>query len=350
MENNFIRPITKEHLTRYGEIYANAFSGEPWNDPWDPDDAQIHVSELLDSKQSYGLEYVVEGEVIGFLLGTSMLFHYGRVFEINDLAVDPQYQGKGIGSELLEHCLCDMEELGMCSVNLITAADGILPSFYEKHGFEREKQVILMGNSLQDRKKRIKLKSMTEYEKMISGYKYDSFDRELRQMRTRTHELCEQYNSLEANDPKREEILSLILPHADHPVFKGRIQFNFGTTVHIGKNFYAESGFNAEDDGGLFIGDNVSIGSAFYAFSGCIPDHCINRLAFFDESGNIKKYENAKAITIGDGCQIGDQVSLGPGVTIGKNCIIEKGSNVIKDIPDNSYAAGTPCRVIKKIG
>ena len=43
-----IKNITMDHLARYGEIYAAAFSGEPWNDPWKPEDAEIHVKELLD--------------------------------------------------------------------------------------------------------------------------------------------------------------------------------------------------------------------------------------------------------------------------------------------------------------
>ncbi len=51
-----IKHITMDHLTRYGEIYAAAFSEEPWNDPWKPEDARIHVQELLESGQSYGLE------------------------------------------------------------------------------------------------------------------------------------------------------------------------------------------------------------------------------------------------------------------------------------------------------
>ncbi len=38
-----IQPCSLEHVERYGEIYAKAFSGEPWNDPWDPADAVIHV-------------------------------------------------------------------------------------------------------------------------------------------------------------------------------------------------------------------------------------------------------------------------------------------------------------------
>ena len=143
-----IKPAMFEHVKQYGEIYAAAFSGPPWNDPWQPENAEIHVREMLESKQSYGLEYVVDGQVVGFLLGTSMLFHYGRTFEINDLAVDPDFQGKGIATELLERCIADMKEKGMVGVNLITAGDGILPAFYEKHGFKKESRVILMGREL----------------------------------------------------------------------------------------------------------------------------------------------------------------------------------------------------------
>ena len=148
MSKDNIRPITMEHIQRYGDIYAKAFSGEPWNDPWKPEDAVIHVRELLESKQSYGLEYVLDGKVVGFILGTSMLFHYGRSFEINDLAVDPDYQRRGIATELLEKCLADMKAQGMVGVHLITAGEGVLSAFYAKYGFKKETEVILMGAGL----------------------------------------------------------------------------------------------------------------------------------------------------------------------------------------------------------
>ncbi|GEM_PF-844066 len=143
-----IRPMRKEHLERYGAIYAAAFSGEPWNDPWEPKDAMIHVGELLDSQQAYGLEYVIDNEIAGFILGTSMLFHYGRTFEINDLAVAPEYQRQGIAGRLLTHCLDDMKEQGIVGVHLITAGEGILPRFYEDFGFSKENRVILMGKEM----------------------------------------------------------------------------------------------------------------------------------------------------------------------------------------------------------
>ena len=143
-----IKDISKTHITEYGEIYARAFSGEPWNDPWRVEDAIIHVKELLESRQSYGLECLIDNKVAGFILGTSMLFHYGRTFEINDLAVDPDYQRRGIAKQLLERCLADIKAQGMVGVHLITAGEGVLPVFYEKYGFKKENEVILMGLEL----------------------------------------------------------------------------------------------------------------------------------------------------------------------------------------------------------
>ena len=143
-----IKECTTEHITEYGKIYATAFSGEPWNDHWKLEDAEIHIKEIMESKQSYGLEYLVDGKVAGFILGSSMLFHWGRMFEINDLAVHPEYQGQGIAAKLLEACLEEMKKRGIKGVNLITQGDGFLPKFYEKHGFKKETEVILMGMEL----------------------------------------------------------------------------------------------------------------------------------------------------------------------------------------------------------
>jgi len=145
MEHYMIKYCSLEHIEEYGKIYAKAFSGKPWNDCWKIEDAILHVKEILESRQSYGLEYLADGKVVGFILGSTMLFHYGRVFEINDLAVLPDYQRKGIATELLEHCLAEMKERGIKGINLITTNEGMLPEFYGKHDFKREDEVILMS-------------------------------------------------------------------------------------------------------------------------------------------------------------------------------------------------------------
>lgn len=143
--STIINSIDPSHLREYGRIYAAAFSGEPWNDRWKEEDATVHVKELLESPQHYGLECVVDGAVAGFLLGTSMLFHYGRTFEINDVAVDPRYQGQGIASLLMDKAMEDLKRMDIVGVHLITASDGWLKDFYAKYGFRKEERVMLMG-------------------------------------------------------------------------------------------------------------------------------------------------------------------------------------------------------------
>ncbi len=51
-------------------------------------------------------------------------------------------------------------------------------------------------------------------------------------------------------------------------------------------------------------------------------------------------------VKIGSNCFIGWGSVILKGVTIGDNCIIGAGSIVTRDIPDNSVAAGNPCKVI----
>ncbi|RZL33645.1 MAG: maltose O-acetyltransferase, partial [Pedobacter sp.] len=42
-------------------------------------------------------------------------------------------------------------------------------------------------------------------------------------------------------------------------------------------------------------------------------------------------------------------VVINPGVKIGSNVVIGSGSVVTRDIPDNVFAAGNPCRVIRQL-
>ena len=67
------------------------------------------------------------------------------------------------------------------------------------------------------------------------------------------------------------------------------------------------------------------------------------------EDGTMYDKEYAKSIVIKDGVWLASGVTVCGGVTIGKNCVIGAGSVVTRDIPDDSLAAGNPCKVIRKI-
>jgi maltose O-acetyltransferase len=54
-------------------------------------------------------------------------------------------------------------------------------------------------------------------------------------------------------------------------------------------------------------------------------------------------------IVIGDNVWIGRNTVVTPGVTIGDGAVVGANSVVTKDIPPNTFAAGQPARVIKKL-
>ncbi|RKL86234.1 sugar O-acetyltransferase, partial [Moraxella catarrhalis] len=59
--------------------------------------------------------------------------------------------------------------------------------------------------------------------------------------------------------------------------------------------------------------------------------------------------EYAYPVTVGADCWIGGSTVICPGVTIGDRCVIGAGSVVTQDIPDDSFAVGNPCRVIRRL-
>jgi maltose O-acetyltransferase len=59
--------------------------------------------------------------------------------------------------------------------------------------------------------------------------------------------------------------------------------------------------------------------------------------------------EYGTPVTIGSDVWVGGAAIICPGVTIGSRSIIGAGSVVTRDIPDDVFAAGNPCRVVRKL-
>lgn len=112
----------------------------------------------------------------------------------------------------------------------------------------------------------------------------------------------------------------------------------------------------------VIIGNGVNIGVGVVAMAGCIinPRTKIGNFTFFatgaqiDHDCEVNDYASVSAGSLTGGYVVlGKFSALTLGVTvldrlkIGENCLIGAGSLVLKDVPDNVVAYGTPCRVIR---
>ena len=186
---------------------------------------------------------------------------------------------------------------------------------------------------------------------MLNGKIYDISDKELETLRIRARQQTKTYNdTFDTETQKRNKILAELMPHMGAGTYiQGPIQFDYGCFTKMGTNCYANYNLTILDGAWVTIGNDVFFGPNCTLVTPIHPFLTNERKMRTKEDGTLYDMEYAKPITIGNGCWLASNVVVCGGVTIGNNCVIGAGSVVTKNIPDNSFAAGNPCKVIRKI-
>lgn len=184
---------------------------------------------------------------------------------------------------------------------------------------------------------------MTHYERMQKGLIYDTCDEEIMKMQQVYKEKLWEFNKLGPTQGEQIKayIKEVFAECGDYCYVEPPFHAAWGGHhVHFGNRIYVNYNVTLIDDGHIYIGDRVLIS----------PNVTIATASHTLEP-ELRRYEMlyVRDVHIGENTWLCAGVIVLPGVNIGKNCVIGAGSVVTHDIPDNSLALGSPCRVIREI-
>lgn len=181
----------------------------------------------------------------------------------------------------------------------------------------------------------------TEKDKMLAGDLYDPLDPELVQARVRARDLCQDLNATRERDQDgRRSILKQLFGRGGDTVWMQPPFFcDYGSNITLGERVFFNFNCVVLDVCEVKIGDFTLFGPAVQIYTATHPMNAELR----------RKQEFAKPIEIGSDVWFGGGAIICPGVTIGSKAVIGAGSVVTRDIPAGVFAAGNPCRVIRRI-
>ncbi|HEX9108344.1 MAG TPA: sugar O-acetyltransferase [Longimicrobiales bacterium] len=181
----------------------------------------------------------------------------------------------------------------------------------------------------------------SEREKMLAGELYDPADPELTDLRRRARDLCHELNATrEAEGDARRRVLSeLFAAGGESARLQPPFYCDYGLNIELGESVYFNFNCVVLDVCRVRVGDFTLFGPAVQIYTALHPFDAVARRA----------EEYGKPVHIGSDVWVGGAAIILPGVRIGSRSIIGAGSVVTRDIPDDVFAAGNPCRVIRSL-
>ena len=144
---NFII-IKKEHISACSDLYIKVFNSEPWKDNWTFKTAYKRLKDIYISPNFQGILYVKDGQIKGGILGNYEQFYDGIHYNLREMFISNELQGKGIGSALLSELEKKLRVLGVTTIILFTSKGNKTNKFYLKNAFSEWESMAIMGKDI----------------------------------------------------------------------------------------------------------------------------------------------------------------------------------------------------------
>lgn len=135
--------ITQDDLRECAALYCEAFTGEPWNEPWHIQKAYDRLNSFLASEGFVGLMAVVSGEIVGIVVGNIEPFVPLDVCYVRDICVKSGWRHRGVGTTLIDKLHGRLRSSGIGRAYLL-AGKGRGTEFYVGLGYQYDETMEVM--------------------------------------------------------------------------------------------------------------------------------------------------------------------------------------------------------------
>jgi ribosomal protein S18 acetylase RimI-like enzyme len=140
MSDILIRKAAKSDLPVIGKLLAELVDAMDDTEGIDIGIALKTCEHLLKDASSHFLVAEIEGSPVGFINFTvrQTILHRSLSASIDELVVAKEYQGKGVGKQLVLAAIKKCKQLGCCEVEVSTEKTNVKAGkFYKKCGFNK---------------------------------------------------------------------------------------------------------------------------------------------------------------------------------------------------------------------
>lgn len=118
------------------ELFTGVFTIEPWNDDWsNQEQLNSYMLDLIGQSNSLTYGLFENGMLIGVSMGHIRHWCSGTEYYIDELCIQTDKQGNGIGTYFLKQIEKGIKEIGLTQIFLQTENNVPAYAFYQKNGF-----------------------------------------------------------------------------------------------------------------------------------------------------------------------------------------------------------------------
>jgi aminoglycoside 6'-N-acetyltransferase I len=140
-EDIVFRRAKSNDLKGVTKIFVEEFAKEPYHENWDYEKALSKIKEYL--KEGLCFVAISNEEVVGFIIFRGIIWNDGLHLFVDEIVVKDQFQGKGIGKQLMNLAEKEYTQHGAILAELYCHKKSNSFKFYKKIGYYETDNVVM---------------------------------------------------------------------------------------------------------------------------------------------------------------------------------------------------------------